>query len=161
MARAREFIETFLITAVICIVIGAAFPAKAAVIFLIPDLSIFEPLGWVPGAYHISYMDMLRTSNGPVILDPNRLPGLVTFPSFHTASGILIISACRKTWVYVPAWIYSITMIAATPVLGGHYFVDLIAGMAVALMSIKLVAYLDGRSGTSAQLQPAPAGKMA
>ncbi|WP_175471236.1 phosphatase PAP2 family protein [Roseivivax marinus] len=150
IAQARKFIEAFLITALACLIIGAFFPAEAAVLFLVQDLSIFEPLGWVPGVYHVPYMDVLRSPSGPIVLDPAKLPGLVTFPSFHTASGVLIIWACRRTNLSVPAWIYSSVMIAATPVHGGHYFVDLISGALVALMSIWLVTRLHNRSGSAA-----------
>ncbi len=141
ISRAREFIDTFVITALICIVIGAAFPAKAAVITLIPDLAIFADMGWVPGSYHIAYLVSLRDPLTPLVLNPAQMPGLTTFPSFHTASGILIISACRKTWLSLPAWVYSAVIIAATPVFGGHYFVDLIAGVLVALIAVRLVQF--------------------
>jgi membrane-associated phospholipid phosphatase len=39
----------------------------------------------------------------------------------------------------VPASAYSGTMIAATPLFGGHYFVDLIAG--AALTAVAVLAY--------------------
>ncbi|MEB8386189.1 phosphatase PAP2 family protein [Rhodobacteraceae bacterium KMM 6894] len=157
IARAREFVDTFMITAVICIVVGAAFPAKAAVLTLIPDLSTFEHIGWVPGTYHMTYMEALRDPSVPILLNPADLPGLATFPSFHTASGILIISASRKTWLNIPAWIYSTVMIAATPVSGGHYFIDLIAGGALAVMVVKLVHYFSRKPDKSARSLPFPA----
>lgn len=155
--RAREFIETFVITAVVCIVIGAAFPARAAVLTLVPDLSVLAHIGWVPGSYHIPYLEALRDPFAPVRLDPDNMPGLATFPSFHTASGILVIWACRKTWLSIPAWAYSIVMISATPVLGGHYLVDLIAGCLVALMVIKLVHFFNTSRGVLPQKRPEPA----
>lgn len=156
VARAREFIETFLITAVACILIGAAFPAEAAVMTLFPDLSVFEQMGAIPGSYHIAYMKVLRDPSAAVMLDPDRMPGLATFPSFHTASGILIVSACRSTWLSVPAWAYSIVMIASTPVHGGHYFVDLIAGTFIALVSIWLVTRVHRKNDASIELQRPP-----
>ncbi|QFT82820.1 hypothetical protein FIU89_19515 [Roseovarius sp. THAF27] len=146
VTRAREFIETFLLTAVLCIIIGAAFPANAAVVTLVPDLSTLAHLSQLPGAYHIPHMEMLRDPSASVLLDPAQLPGLATFPSFHTASGILIIYACRKSWLSVPAWIYSIMMIAATPVHGGHYIVDLIAGALAAMLAIKVVKYMNEKN---------------
>jgi hypothetical protein len=41
--------------------------------------------------------------------------------------------------------------IAATPVFGGHYFVDLIAGVILALTVIKLVRYFSLKSEASVQ----------
>ncbi|MDN5788075.1 phosphatase PAP2 family protein [Pseudorhodobacter sp.] len=157
IARAREFIDTFFVTAMICILVGAAFPAKAAVLTLIPDLSIFAQMGWIPGSYHIAYLEELRDPSAPLVLNPANLPGLATFPSFHTASGILIISACRKTWLSAPAWIYATVMISATPVLGGHYIVDLIAGVLVAVLVVTLLRRVNRESAPTAQLQHAVA----
>jgi hypothetical protein len=154
--RAQDFIDTFLVTAVICIVIGAVFPAKAAVLSLIPDLSIFAQIGWIPGAYHMPYLEALRGSSTPLTLDPAQLPGLVTFPSFHTAAGILIIAACRKTCLSTPSLIYSGVMIAATPVFGGHYFVDLLAGTAIAVIVVGVIQHFNRKGGASARPRPAP-----
>jgi membrane-associated phospholipid phosphatase len=56
----------------------------------------------------------------------------VTFPSFHTAAGIILVISFWRTALFPIIVLYSAIMIASTPVLGGHYFVDLIAGAAVA-----------------------------
>ena len=83
-----------------------------------------------PGLYHLEALGALRT--GPVALDLGNLPGLVTFPSFHTAAGIVLTWAFWRTRAFPVVAAYAATMIAATPVFGGHYFVDLLAGACVA-----------------------------
>jgi membrane-associated phospholipid phosphatase len=51
----------------------------------------------------------------------------------------LIIYACRGNSIRLAVGTaYSIVMIASTPVFGGHYFVDLIAGIALAIVMIML-----------------------
>ena len=135
--RARFFVETFFYTALACIIVGVAFPAKAAVMFLIPDISAYPNFTEMPGILHVPHMERLRdTASASVLLDPLVLPGLVAFPSFHTASGVLIIAAFWRTWLFLPATTYALIMIAATPIYGGHYLVDLVSGVAFPLAVI-------------------------
>lgn len=137
--RARFFLEAFFFTALIAISLGAFFPAEAAVAFLIPDISAYSNFSNEPGVYHIEHMKRLRESHGIIVLYPNNLPGLVTFPSLHTAAGIIFIVTFWKSKVFAPVFIYSIIMIAATPVFGGHYIVDLLAGALLALSVMYLI----------------------
>lgn len=71
-----------------------------------------------------------------------RLSGIVAFPSFHCASAILNIWAVwRVRKARLPFLALNLTMVAATPIIGGHYIADLIAGAVVAWATI---AMLDG-----------------
>lgn len=133
LRRTRFFLETFLFTAVICTAIGMLFPAKAAVAMYYGDAKTLANLDALPGVYHIEAMERLR-SGAAFALDLNDLPGLVTFPSFHTAAGVILIISFWRTALFPIILAYSGIMIASTPVLGGHYFVDLIAGAAVAAL---------------------------
>lgn len=126
------FLETFTFTAIFCTLAGAFFPARAAVdryLGKTADLSAFPV---EPGLYHLDALERLR-SGASVELVLGSLPGLVTFPSFHTAAGVILVTATRRSWLVVPAAPYAVVMIASTPVYGGHYFVDLFAGAVVAL----------------------------
>lgn len=131
--RPLFFLETFTFAAVFCTLSGALFPARAAVDFYLgpnADLSMFPV---EPGLYHLASLERLR-DGAPVQLVLGQLPGLVTFPSFHTAAAVLLAVATWRSWLFAPACIYAVTVIASTPVYGGHYFVDLIAGAVVALV---------------------------
>lgn len=139
LKRTRFFLETFLFTAVICTAIGMLFPAKAAVAMYYGHATTAANLATLPGVYHIEPLEQLR-SGAAFSLDLNNLPGLVTFPSFHTAAGIILVISFWRTALFPIILAYSAIMIASTPVLGGHYFVDLIGGTAVAV----LVAYVFG-----------------
>lgn len=130
--RSLYFLECFTLTAVVCTLSGAFFPARAAVDRYIgaeADFSIFPE---EPGLYHLEFLERLR-EGVPVELVLGQLPGLVTFPSFHTAAGVLLVVALWRSWLFLPALAYAVLMIGSTPVYGGHYFVDLIAGTLVAL----------------------------
>ena len=63
-----------------------------------------------------------------------QVNGLITFPSFHAALAIILIYASRGVKVLFPAFlVLNLLMLAATPTVGGHYFIDIIAGACVVL----------------------------
>ncbi|MBS3649664.1 phosphatase PAP2 family protein [Pseudaminobacter sp. 19-2017] len=125
--RAQEFILIFFATALATIIIGAGFPAKAAISFHSPQQELLSALPTGSGVYHLVYLEGLRNDTGHVLTGP--LPGLVTFPSLHTAAALVMAYACRGMIIAFPlAALYALLMFAATPLLGGHYFVDLIGG---------------------------------
>ncbi|MEO3414081.1 phosphatase PAP2 family protein [Roseovarius sp. CAU 1744] len=139
--RVRFYVEVFFLTGVIAIVIGAGFPALAAVHLYVGDLSAYPNFPSPPGVYHLPHLELLRDADAAVPLDPVGLPGLVTFPSYHTASGILLCVVFFRTWLFVPFTTYSLLMIASSPVFGAHYLIDIIAG---AILSVAVVWYLLG-----------------
>lgn len=139
--RARFFIEAFYITALFCVIAGMFFPAMAAVHEYVADLSAYPNFDTPPGVYHIDVMHHLREHPGPVVMNPEAMPGLVTFPSFHTAGCIVLAVAFWRMWAIIPFGLFTLATIASTPVFGGHYIIDLIAGTVVALG----VCYILGR----------------
>ena len=65
------------------------------------------------------------------------LSGIVSFPSFHAASAVLYIWALWPVrWIAGIAALLNALMIAATPAIGAHYVIDIVAGIAVAAASI-------------------------
>ncbi|MDE2380123.1 phosphatase PAP2 family protein, partial [Bradyrhizobium sp.] len=72
-----------------------------------------------------------------------RSPWVLTFPSFHTVAAIVY------AWAVWPirslrsvGALWNGAMIVSTPVNGGHYFADILAGALVAVLSIRLVGRL-------------------
>ncbi|OAF18936.1 phosphatase PAP2 family protein [Bradyrhizobium neotropicale] len=66
-----------------------------------------------------------------------KLSGIVSFPSFHAASAVLYMWALwpvRRIGGIAAA--LNLLMIAATPVIGAHYMIDVIGGIALAAASI-------------------------
>jgi hypothetical protein len=68
------------------------------------------------------------------------LLGVVDFPSFHSTMALALAYAFRGTgiigWAIAAA---EIVLLLAVPVYGGHYLVDVIAGIAVFALSLALV----------------------
>ncbi|WP_349362448.1 MAG: phosphatase PAP2 family protein [Roseitalea porphyridii] len=129
---ARFFLVTFATTALICTLFGMFFPAVAAVGYALERPELLERFYTRPGWYSIPIIDALRNADS-YTFDLLDLPGLTTFPSFHTAAGIVLAYAYRRTVFYGPVLAYTAVMIASTPIWGGHYFVDLFAGAFVAI----------------------------
>jgi hypothetical protein len=152
--RAREFVLLFLLCAVTMSTIGMFFPAVAAMVHYAPDPAGFrhvEP-GW--GTYHLRYLSELRTDPNHV-LAVRDLPGLVTFPSFHTAMGVIAIICARDSRVTVMMSITAINlvMIASTPVFGSHYIVDVVAGAAIAGLLAVALRVIEGRRSERVSMQ--------
>jgi membrane-associated phospholipid phosphatase len=70
------------------------------------------------------------------VIELGDAQGLVTFPSFHTVTAMLLLLAFRNVpymrWVSLIA---NTLMLLSIPVEGSHYLVDVIAGIAVALLA--------------------------
>lgn len=134
--RCAEFICAF----------ALAFIATTCISALVPALGVYGTLGLHPSDYpHFApqgYYDTLR--DAPLVragslhgLQLLRLVGILTFPSFHAVSAVLYVWAfwpmSRLRWLVIP---WNLVMIAATPLGGGHYFVDILAGVLVAAAAI-------------------------
>ena len=152
--RSQYFVETFFLTAVACTAMGLFFPALGAVATFLPDTFDFTAFPSVPGLWAVESMEALRSGDA-LTLDVDRLPGLVTFPSFHTASGIILMASFRRTRFFLPVCAYAAVMISATPIFGGHYFIDLLGGALVALCVATWVARRERFAGLFADTQEA------
>jgi membrane-associated phospholipid phosphatase len=130
--RIRYFLNTFIITAVICTIAGFLLPAEGAVVHYLGTSPDTRNFGETPGVYFLEQLSQIR-SGLPIALDIRDLPGLVTFPSFHTAGALAVAASFRGLLLFWPAFFYAVLVIAATPVFGGHYFVDLISGSLIAI----------------------------
>ncbi|WP_298875613.1 phosphatase PAP2 family protein [uncultured Bradyrhizobium sp.] len=144
-------------------------------LFIVSSVSIFIP---ALGTY---YLYDLPTSFGPYkadgyLIQIGRLPairsgslhalsisqigGIVSFPSFHTAAAILALWAWWGVWWMRPfALLMCVATLMATPLMGGHYFIDIIAGAIVAVLAIVLPTAIRadrffGRATGKADLAP-------
>jgi membrane-associated phospholipid phosphatase len=83
-------------------------------------------------------------------IDLDTFIGLISFPSFHAAGATILGWAMLRTrLLWLPFVLLNIGVTASALVDGGHYLVDLIAGCAVACLSIALAKVLIGRPGVS------------
>lgn len=93
------------------------------------------------------------------IIDLTRLMGIVTFPSYHATLPIILAWALGRTrrWRGIaPLWA-GITIVA-TPLFGGHYAIDVIAGAGLAVLALWLTPKIASVSTPSSPDASDPAG---
>lgn len=125
----RVLLLRYMMTALITMTIGVFMPAVGA--FAYYHLPIASKIGY------IAVMRGLRMGNH--VINLNCVQGLVVFPSFHAALATMCILASWRI-AYV-RWMFILLngcVILSAPVEGGHYGVDVIAGILLTLM----VAYV-------------------
>lgn len=145
-ASARGFIAAFWVAALMSLMLFPLMPAEGPLAFLwrgripyMPESALYE-FSLIPELRHhvMSHVDL------------GALRGLVSAPSFHTASAILYIAAAwpfrRLRW---PLLALNGAMLLSTPVEGTHYLADMIAGALVALIALGIVAETRARLKTA------------
>ncbi len=129
--------------------------ATCVIAAFMPAVGTYEFFQITPGADHLAtslptatahVADVLRLRGAAPLLPFERVHGVVTFPSYHAVLGVLF------AWAWWPVrgfrWIglvLNVTMIAATPLSGAHYFVDVLAGIAVAWVGLSLANTIANR----------------
>ncbi len=134
--EAQNFLAAIWVSAVVTLIAFRFAPAVGPFAYLwhgpIPYLPISDL--WQP-----ELIPKLREHVMPIV-DLGHLVGLVSVPSFHAATGVLLlIFAARQPTIRAPLVIANVAMLAATPVEGTHYLTDVILGAVVACMSLWLV----------------------
>jgi hypothetical protein len=123
-----------------------ALVATTCISAMVPAIGVYGVLGLhasdfpniQPGGYYDTLRDAPLVRAGTLHgLNLLRLVGVLTFPSFHAASAALYLWALWPLrWLRLLLVPCNILMIAATPLAGGHYFVDVLAGIAVSAAAI-------------------------
>ena len=142
--RLQQFTLACALTLIVTTVISTLLPAIGTYYEygIMPDLSKFNP-----GGYLVQLQDLPLVRDGSLrVLDITQLGGIITFPSFHAAAAVLFLWALWSVWWMRPlALIANAGMLLATPMAGGHYFVDVFAGIAVAVLAIAAAKRLGAR----------------
>lgn len=134
LEQLAEFNTVFVVTAVLTVIVSGFFPAEGPFKFysaVHADVSM------------LSHFELLRTGTLRTI-DPLTSQGLVSIPSFHTIVALLLAYAMRRTRVWPVFVLLNVVVIVSTPVCGGHYLVDLIAG--ALLLAVTIVLGKAGRN---------------
>lgn len=149
MARVREFLELSAALFAISILLSMFVPAAGAPKFY-ASLVKADLSGW-------SHFEMLR-SGSMNLIDLGSMQGLVSIPSVHTVMAILLCWAVRKTpmaFLIIPL---NIAVLLSTPVVGGHYITDVLAGAILTMAAIAfrrriLQRYATAAAGVAIPLQ--------
>lgn len=122
----------------VCIFISAFMPAVAYPIHygITPDT--FENV--TPWAGFIKLGDFMSLRDGTIArFDFASMQGLITFPSYHAGLSAVTFWGFYKVpsnWLRIPAMTLAFLTIVSTPIDGGHYLVDVLAGVAISIGSL-------------------------
>lgn len=102
-----------------------------------------------------SYLERIRGLRDGSIqtISWQRIEGIVTYPSFHAAWAVLLIAACYGTWLFWPSLLLNALMVLSTVPAGQHYYIDVFAGVLLALSVLALIQWGSNDGGAAA---PAP-----
>ncbi|WP_161957300.1 phosphatase PAP2 family protein [Aestuariivirga litoralis] len=127
--RVDEVAFLALASGFICVAVAGLLPAVSAWSSVAsPD--VLAGLGHLPEVW-LEQVKALR-GDGPVSLDLGTMEGIATFPSFHTCLALIIAWCSRGHWSgFLAGSTVGLAILAATPVHGAHYGVDLLGGAAV------------------------------
>lgn len=102
----------------------------------------------------LAALNEMRSAGAHTVL-VDKLNGIISFPSYHTQAACLFIWACwQMPYLRWPVLFLNLILIAATPIDGGHYAVDVLAGALIAattvfLLSVGRVAVLHRRNAVT------------
>lgn len=131
--RLVEFCLVVSGSALIIVSFSAIMPAAGAFAYYGIEHKNFAFLSAVAGDYHLKTFEALR-SGALRVIDPLRVGGVVTFPSFHTALAMATAWALRSApYARWPMFTANALVVLSTLSEGGHYLVDVFAGAAIVI----------------------------
>lgn len=141
-ASCRTFVLAVMLSGLAAILFSAAMPAYAMFVHLGLEPADYPNLSPAAGFVHVRDLDALRDGTLRTITLTGA-EGIITFPSYHASLAAIFAWAFwqvrRLRW---PGLVLNVLVVAATPIDGGHYFVDVIAGLAIAALSVAAASRL-------------------
>jgi len=133
--QARSFLLWFMVSTIATIGIATLMPAAGPVVYYhlpVPSTTLY-----------VSQMAGLRNGTLRTINPFDYSEGLVVFPSFHTVLALLCAYAAWPLRILkIPLLALNLLIILSSPAMGGHYFIDIIAGIVLAALTISLPGYV-------------------
>lgn len=89
-------------------------------------------------------------AEGLPVISPERVMGVIAFPSFHMMMACMVVWFTRGTRVFWPVLALNIAMVPATLSHGGHHLVDILASMLLFALCVAVANRAlpgDGRVG--------------
>ena len=118
--------------------------AMLSIIFITPLMMLLPAVG-----HHIAlaepWRDDILALRDHSMRQISAMQGIVTFPSFHTALGVLFPAMYRGRKWFLPVLAFNLLMIASVMTEGAHYFVDMLAGAAIAFLALAATRFMVAR----------------
>ncbi len=140
--RLRVYVLSFILVTLFTIAVSAVLPAQGPWGYLHLSSENYPAISPVTQQLHLAVFHGLRDGSFRDLVAQGA-QGIITFPSLHAAAALLLMVAMWpiKYLRWVGA-LLNLTMMAATPIDGGHYFADVIAGLAIATTGWVITARL-------------------
>ena len=137
------------------VVLGAILSGTATILIsgLTPGMANYIQLGLGPQDYpnldpvapflHVSDLAAVREGTLRAV-SLESMQGIITFPSYHAALATVFAWGFLRSpaWVRWPGLALAALTMLATPIDGGHYFVDVFAGMALGALGLAIAPWL-------------------
>ncbi|WBH16139.1 phosphatase PAP2 family protein [Sphingomonas radiodurans] len=127
-----RFVHGWFLTLATCLIVFPFVTAASPYVLYgishsnIPALGV--DTGWLP----VRLLNDIR-SGALTTLSPQNMTGLISVPSFHAAGATLLFWSFRHLRLIGPAFMaLNVAMVATTPLVGAHYFIDIFVGIGVA-----------------------------
>jgi membrane-associated phospholipid phosphatase len=136
LVHIRVFMLSLMLSALVCMAISGVLPAQGVWGFYNLNAADYPAIIPATREAHLPMFHGLRDGTYRVI-SGGGMEGIITFPSFHAALAVVFMVALWP--IPVVRWFgiaINSLMIVATPIDGGHYFIDVIAGIATAVLCI-------------------------
>ena len=149
-AQLDSFLRLCIVATLATIVLSGPFPAAGSWKHF-PGTVPAAQLAW------LSHFESLRS--GALRDIPLReMQGLISIPSLHAVQAVLLVNAMRGTRLLPAFVVLDGAMLVSTPVCGGHYVVDVLAGL---LLAGLLIVLERRRVSHAVATRQAPAGLLA
>lgn len=152
----RAYMLAFIATTLLTIAVFALVPSEGVWGLLQLHATNMQILPAVHGDYLATLRGLREGTSRSLIA--TGAEGIINFPSLHAALGLLFALALWPVRVLRWVWlVLNVTMIFTVPVEGGHYFVDVFAGIAIAAASLVVAHAIVRRAhaATPAIIEPA------
>jgi hypothetical protein len=151
----RIFMLALAISALVCIAISAVVPAQGIWGHLSLTAADYPAIVPATRELHLPIFHGLRDGSYRALMGLTS-DGIITFPSFHTALGVIFIFALWP--IPVLRWfgiVINLLMMASIPIDGGHYFIDMVAGTVIAVASIVAARTIASRASRAPETSAA------
>jgi len=123
-AQLEAFLRLFIVATLATVALSGLFPAAGSW----KHFAAAAPLADLASLSHFEPLRDGRLRDIPL----REMQGLISIPSLHTVLAVLLVHAVRGTPLLPVFALLDAAMIVSTPVDGGHYLVDVLAGALLA-----------------------------